>query len=159
MGWKYWKKGKGITPVNALGTVDQHSQLQLYLDGPKDKFFTFIEKVSDKSVTKLDCQYSKSKTFQDLHQKSLEELLNAEMNATIKTISNKKIPIRRITLESYNEKYIGSLMMFFFIETIFSCFLLEVNPFDQPAVEEGKKLTKRFLKYNEWDQIIIRQFN
>ena len=71
------------------------------------------------------------------------------MNATIKTISNKKIPIRRITLESYNEKYIGSLMMFFFIETIFSCFLLEVNPFDQPAVEEGKKLTKRFLKYNE----------
>ena len=143
------KKGKGITPVNALGTVDQHSQLQLYLDGPKDKFFTFIEKARDKSVTKLDCHYSKSKTFQDLHQKSLEELLNAEMNATIKTISNKKIPIRRITLESYNEKYIGSLMMFFFIETIFSCFLLEVNPFDQPAVEEGKKLTKRFLKYNE----------
>ena len=143
------KKGKGITPVNALGTVDQHSQLQLYLDGPKDKFFTFIEKARDKSVRKLDCHYSKSKTFQDLHQKSLEELLNAEMNATIKTISNKKIPIRRITLESYNEKYIGSLMMFFFIETIFSCFLLEVNPFDQPAVEEGKKLTKRFLKYNE----------
>ena len=143
------KKGKGITPVNALGTVDQHSQLQLYLDGPKDKFFTFIEKARDNSVIKLDCRYSKSKTFQDLHQKSLEELLNAEMNATIKTISNKKIPIRRITLESYNEKYIGSLMMFFFIETIFSCFLLEVNPFDQPAVEEGKKLTKRFLKYNE----------
>ena len=143
------KKGKGITPLNALGTVDQHSQLQLYLDGPKDKFFTFIGKARDKSVTKLDCRYSKSKTFQDLHQKSLEELLNAEMNATIKTISNKKIPIRRITLESYNEKYIGSLMMFFFIETIFSCFLLEVNPFDQPAVEEGKKLTKRFLKYNE----------
>ena len=143
------KKGKGITPLNALGTVDQHSQLQLYLDGPKDKFFTFIGKARYKSVTKLDCRYSKSKTFQDLHQKSLEELLNAEMNATIKTISNKKIPIRRITLESYNEKYIGSLMMFFFIETIFSCFLLEVNPFDQPAVEEGKKLTNRFLRHNE----------
>ena len=143
------KEGKGITPLNALGTVDQHSQLQLYLDGPKDKFFTFIGKTKDQRVTKLDCSYSKSKVFRDLHQKSLERLLNAEMNATIKTISNKKIPIRRITLESYNEKFIGSLMMFFFIETIFSCFLLQVNPFDQPAVEEGKKLTKRFLKYNE----------
>ncbi len=143
------KEGKGITPLNALGTVDQHSQLQLYLDGPRDKFFTFIGKVKEKRVTKLDCGYSKSKIFHDLHQKSLEELLNAEMNATIKTICNKKIPVRRITLESFNEKFIGSLMMFFFIETIFSCFLLQVNPFDQPAVEEGKKLTKRFLKYNE----------
>ena len=107
------KKGKGITPVNALGTVDQHSQLQLYLDGPKDKFFTFIERARYKSVTKLDCRYSKSKTFQDLHQKSLEELLNAETQP-LKLSSNKKIPIRRITFESYNEKYIGSLMMFFY---------------------------------------------
>ena len=143
------KEGRGITPLNALGTVDQHSQLQLYLDGPRDKFFTFIGKAKEKRVAKLDCSYSKSKIFRDLHQKSLEELLNAEMNATIKTISNKKIPVRRITLKSFNEKFIGSLMMFFFIETIFSCFLLQVNPFDQPAVEEGKKLTKRFLKYNE----------
>ena len=143
------KDGKGITPINALGTVDQHSQLQLYLDGPRDKFFTFIGKAKDKKIAKIDCSYSKSKIFHDLHQKSLEVLLNAEMNATIKTISNKKIPVRRITLKSYNEEFIGSLMMFFFIETIFSCFLLNVNPFDQPAVEEGKKLTKRFLKYNE----------
>ncbi len=143
------KAGKGITPINALGTVDQHSQLQLYLDGPRDKFFTFIGKKKDKKGTKIDCSYSKSKIFLDLHHKSLERLLNAEMNATIKTISNKKMPIRKITLKSFNESFIGSLMMFFFIETIFSCFLLQVNPFDQPAVEEGKKLTKRFLKYNE----------
>ncbi len=143
------KEGKGITPLNALGTVDQHSQLQLYLDGPRDKFFTFIGKSKEKRVVKLDCSYSKSKIFHYLHKNSLEGLLDAEMNATIKTITNKKIPTRRITLESYNEQFIGSLMMFFLIETIFSCFLLKVNPFDQPAVEEGKKLTKKFLKYNE----------
>ena len=66
--------------------------------------------------------------------------------ATIQTIKNKNLPIRVLILKSLNEKQMGSLMMFFFIETILSCFLLDLNPFDQPAVEEGKKLTKELLK-------------
>ncbi len=143
------KEGKGITPIDSLGTVDQHSQLQLYLDGPKDKFFTIIGKKKDKKDIKINCQYSKSKIYKELHNKSLDSLLEAEMRATIQTMRNKKLPTRVIILESLNEKYIGSLMMFFFIETIFSCFLLDLDPFDQPAVEEGKKLTKIFLRKND----------
>ncbi len=140
------KDGKGITPINSLGTVDQHSQLQLYLDGPRDKFFTIIGERKRKKGAKIDCRYSKNKTYTNLHKKSLDTLLEAEMMATIQTIKNKNLPIRVLILKSLNEKQMGSLMMFFFIETIFSCFLLDLNPFDQPAVEEGKKLTKELLK-------------
>ncbi len=143
------KNEKGITPVNALGTVDQHSQLQLYLDGPKDKFFTIIGKKISKPSIKLNCKYAKNKKYEIMHNKSLEELLDAEMTATIETLKKKKKPIRVIILDSLSEKIIGSLMMFFFIETIFCCFLNNVNPFDQPAVEEGKRLAKKFLVKNE----------
>ena len=93
MGRKYWKKRKGTTPVNSLGTVDQHSQLQLFLDGPKDKFYTIIgRKKKDHSL--LDCSYGENKKLKLLHNKSLEILLKAEMDATIKTLENKKLPIR-----------------------------------------------------------------
>ncbi len=143
------KNGRGITPINSLGTVDQHSQLQLYLDGPKDKFFTIIGEKRRKRSKKINCSYTKHKIYKNLHQKSLDTLLEAEMMATIQTIKNKNLPTRVLILNSLNENDMGSLMMFFFIETIFSCFLLNLNPFDQPAVEEGKKLTKEFLRKNE----------
>lgn len=139
------KKKMGITPLNALGTVDQHSQLQLYLDGPKDKFFTIIAKDYLDSKNKLNCNYFKKNKFKILHNKSMDELLNAEMKATVETLRKKKVPIRRILLNKMDENSLGNLMMFFFLETIFGCFLINVNPFDQPAVEEGKKLTRKYL--------------
>ena len=71
------------------------------------------------------------------------------MDATIQTLQNKKLPVRFFELESINEESVGSLMMYFFVETIFSCYLVNVNPFDQPAVEEGKILTKKKLKVYE----------
>ena len=140
------KKGKGITPINSLGTVDQHSQLQLYLDGPRDKFFTIIGEKKTKKSVKINCIYSKNKIYENLHNKSLDTLLEAEMMSTIETIKNKNLPTRVLILKSLKEKDMGSLMMFFFIETIFCCFLLDLDPFDQPAIEEGKKLTREFLK-------------
>ena len=142
------KKGIGITPINALGTVDQHSQLQLFLDGPKDKFFTLIGKFPDKASKKILCNYFKKMKF-IMDNKSLENLMNAEMKATIETLKNKGLPIRVIMLKNFNERLIGSLMMFLFLETIFACSLFEVDPFDQPAVEEGKKLAKKYLNQNE----------
>jgi glucose-6-phosphate isomerase len=139
------KNKMGITPVNALGTVDQHSQLQLYLDGPSDKFFTFIFEKQKKSKKKLDCTYGKDKNYHLLHNKSLNNLLVCELKATIETLKQKKKPLRVIELDEINEKVIGSLMMFLFLETIFSCYFINVDPFDQPAVEEGKILTKKLL--------------
>ena len=83
------KNNMGITPVNALGTVDQHSQLQLYLDGPKDKFFTFISTKFNHSKHTLDCSFGKNKKYKLLHNKSLEKLLFFEMKATIEILKKK----------------------------------------------------------------------
>ena len=143
------KKRMGTTPVNSLGTVDQHSQLQLFLDGPRDKFYTIIGRKQTNKQIILDCSFGKKNKIEVLHKKSLEILLRAEMDATIQTLKNKKLPVRFFELESINEESIGSLMMYFFVETIFSCYLVNVNPFDQPAVEEGKMLTKQKLKVYE----------
>ncbi len=140
------KNKMGITPVNALGTVDQHSQLQLYLDGPSDKFFTFISEKQKKPKQKLDCSYGKNKNYHLLHNRSLNELLKFELRATIETLKQKKYPLRVIELDEINEKAIGSLMMFLFLETIFSCYFFNLDPFNQPAVEKGKILTKNFLE-------------
>ena len=140
------KNKMGITPMNALGTVDQHSQIQLYLDGPSDKFFTFIFEKQKKTKKNLDCSYGKEKNYHLLHNKSLTNLLICELKATIETLKKKKKPLRVIELDEINEKAIGSLMMFLFLETIFSCYFINVDPFDQPAVEEGKILTKKFLE-------------
>ena len=140
------KKKMGITPVNSLGTVDQHSQLQLFLDGPRDKFFTIIGRKKNKQQKILDCRYGENKKLDILHKKSLEILLRAELEATIETLVNKKLPLRFFELDLLNEECIGSLMMYFIIETILCCYLINVNPFDQPAVEEGKILTKKKLE-------------
>ena len=139
------KNQKGITPINALGTVDQHSQLQLYLDGPRDKFFTIIGKKKIDPFQKLDCSYSKEEAYLPLHGKSLEQLFFAEMHATIETLKNKKLPVRTLFLDDFNELELGSLMMFLFLETILGCYILKINPFDQPAVEKGKKLALKYL--------------
>ncbi len=144
------KKKKGTTPVNSLGTVDQHSQLQLFLDGPRDKFYTIIGRKKKSKQTILDCSYGSNNKINILHNKSLEILLRAEMDATIETLENKKLPVRFFELDLINEESIGSLMMFFFIETILCCYLVNVNPFNQPAVEEGKILTQKKLKIYEY---------
>ena len=139
------KNGHGSTPINAVGTVDQHSQLQLYLDGPKDKFFTIIGMEKPLKSNKLNCHLNKINLSESLHKKTLGDLLFAEMKATYQTIKNKNIPLRLIKLNKIDEETLGSLIMCFFIETIYTCYLLKINPFDQPAVEEGKKLAKKFL--------------
>ena len=144
------KKRMGTTPVNSLGTVDQHSQLQLFLDGPKDKFFTIIGRKRIKRQVKLDCSYGNNNKLETLHEKSLETLLRVEMEATIETLENKMLPVRFFEIDVLNEECVGSLMMYFFIETILCCHLVNVNPFDQPAVEGGKILTKKKLKNYEY---------
>ena len=67
------------------------------------------------------------------------------MHATIQTLKNKKLPIRTLFLDDFNELELGSLMMFLFLETILGCYILKINPFDQPAVENGKKLALKYL--------------
>ena len=139
------KKGLGSTPINAIGTVDQHSQLQLYLDGPKNKYITIIGFSKPQNSKKIDARISKATKVENLHNKTMGQLFYAEKEATFETLRRKKIPIRMIQIEKLDESMIGSLLMSFFIETIYTCYILGIDPFDQPAVEEGKKLAIHYL--------------
>ena len=139
------KDGKGMTPVRALGTVDQHSQLQLFLDGPQDKMFTLVsadmagrgETVSDTLAHKAGIDW--------LAGKRMGDLLAASQKATTETLAAKGCPVRRIEIGALSEHSLGALFMHFMLETVLAAHLLGVNAFDQPAVEEGKRLARKHL--------------
>lgn len=134
------KQGKGTTPVRALGTVDQHSQLQLYLDGPKDKFMTLLAPHWKGQGEEIDGAF-----LPEFQGKTMGDLFDAELKATYKTLIANQCPTRLITLNKIDEESLGGLMMHFMIETILASYLLDVNAFDQPAVEQGKKLAREYL--------------
>ena len=140
------KDQNGITPIHSVGTTDQHSQLQLYLDGPRDKFFSFLTtahsgkgmRINSDMFNDTDVDYFKNKTMGDL--------MEAEQKATIETFKINKFSFREIFIPKIDEENIGKLLAFSMVETISSCIYLGVNPFNQPAVEQSKKLTKTFLR-------------
>ena len=139
------KKNKGITALHAIGTTDQHSQLQLYLDGPKDKFFTFIKSNYHNKGLKIDTEIMKEESVNYLINKTMGDLMHAEQDATIDTFRLNNFKFREILLSEINEEAMGALMASSIMETIAACIYFEVDPFDQPAVEQGKVLTKKYL--------------
>ncbi|MDC0060270.1 hypothetical protein OAJ19_01005 [Pelagibacteraceae bacterium] len=139
------KKDRGITALHAVGTTDQHSQLQLYLDGPKDKFFTFIKSNYHKKGLKIDTEIMKEESVNYLINKTMGDLMHAEQDATIDTFKLNNFKFREILLSEINEEAMGGLMANSIMETIAACIYFEVDPFDQPAVEQGKALTKKYL--------------
>ena len=140
------KDGKGITPIHAVGTTDQHSQLQLYLGGPKDKFFSFITTNHSKLGLKIHEKTLKShKNSSYLAGKFMGDLMQAEQQATMDTFSQNGLAFREINLPKIDEFSLGQLMTLSMLETVATCYFLGVNPFDQPAVEQGKILTKKYL--------------
>ena len=139
------KKGKGITPILSFAPKDHHGLLQLYLDGPKDKFFTFLNSSVKKNKYKISGDIT-PKGMKFLKNKSLEFVVGAQCNATKNIFKSKKIPFRQITFNKKNEEELGEILTFFVLETILLARLMKVNPFDQPAVEEVKIETKKFLR-------------
>ena len=139
------KKDRGITALHAVGTTDQHSQLQLYLDGPKDKYFTFIKSNHSKKGLKIDTEIMKKESVNYLINKTMGDLMHAEQDATIDTFKLNNFKFREILLSEINEEAMGGLMANSIMETIAACIYFEVDPFDQPAVEQGKALTKKYL--------------
>ena len=139
------KNTKGITPIHSIGTVDQHSQLQLYLDGPKDKFFTFITTNHSKKGLKINNNIIQTERLKYLHKKKMGDLMQAEQQATIDTFKKNNLKFRNIHIPHIDEYSIGSMFALSIVETIATCLYFKVNPFDQPAVEQGKKLTKKYL--------------
>lgn len=139
------KNGQGITPLKALGSVDQHSVLQLFLDGKKDKFFTFLTTSNKNKGDDLRIPEYLQDYLKYLKNNKLGDVIYANQEATIKTIKNKNHLLRRFDIEQLDEYTLGQLMMYFMLETIFYAKIIKVNPFDQPAVEEGKIYAKQIL--------------
>ena len=138
------KQGFGSLPVPAIGPVDQHSQLQLWLDGPKDKYFTGIA-LNRQDLGQTTRFPRDIEGLQFLNGKKMGELLIAEQEATFETIKRHHVPFRRIDLDELSMKSMGALMVHFMLETILLAWHWGIDPFDQPAVEEGKILTKQYL--------------
>lgn len=139
------KDGKGTTPVGALGPVDQHSQLQLYMAGPRDKLVTIITVASAGRGPRMAADLARLAGEADLAGKTIGDLVAAEGRATAETLAGNGCPVRTIHLDRLDEAAMGELLMHFMLETIIAAQLLGVDPFDQPAVEEGKVLAKRYL--------------
>ncbi len=139
------KQNRGVTALHATGTTDQHSQLQLYLDGPKDKFFTIIKSNYKNKGLLIDSQLMKDESVDYLVNKKMGDLMHAEQDATIDTFKLNGFKFREISIEKIDEENIGMLMANSIIETIAACIYFDVDPFDQPAVEQGKVLTKKYL--------------
>ncbi len=150
LGKKHSRDGRevfaGSTPVRALGVTDQHSQLQLYKEGPADKLITFMEvnKVSIKEkkivpVSPVDVE------FGYLFGKTLHALQHAEMNATRMSLINSSRPSITISLPELMPKTLGELFVFFELLVVYIGYLYHINPFDQPGVEEGKQILKQLL--------------
>ncbi|MEE8516331.1 MAG: glucose-6-phosphate isomerase [Alphaproteobacteria bacterium] len=139
------KDGCGTTPINAQGAVDQHSQLQLYLAGPRDKLFNFILTDAAGSGQTIVADFTEMPEFAYLKGHSMGDLLAAEQAATAETLANSGHPVRMFAVATVNEGVIGALMMHFMLETVIAAGLYGVDPFGQPAVEEGKVLARSYL--------------
>ena len=137
------KKGKGLLPVISSMPRDNHSLMQYYLDGNRNSFFTFFfvrNEPSDKIVNKdvLNSHYY-------LKNKNVFKIREAQLLATQKVFKKKNIPFRSFHLNKRNEKSLGELFTFFILETILLGKLLNINPYNQPAVELIKTDTKKIL--------------
>ncbi len=139
------KAGQGTTPLAARGTVDQHSQLQLWLDGPADKMFTLILGDVAGTGAALDTGPAGGRGLEYLHGRRMGDLLAAEQDATNDTLVRAGRPTRILRVARAEGEAVGALMMHFMLETILAADLFAVEPYDQPAVEDGKKLARARL--------------
>ena len=137
------KKNKGLMPIVSVAPKDHHSLLQMYLDGPKDKFFYIISSREKKSSNMKKVMFKKDFNF--LNNKKLNKIILSQKKAFIKVLSNKNIPFRELEISKFDEETIGELFFVSILETVLIGKLMKINPFNQPAVEEVKSLTKKYL--------------
>ncbi len=136
------KNSKGITPVRGNCPLDQHSQLQLYLDGPKDKNYTlfYVNNMDNNVLPELN-----SNSFPLLNNHDLNSVLNSEYKALKEIFIDNLLPLRCLEFNKFDENTIGSLMINSILEIIITSKILNVNPFDQPAVEKIKDRSNQIL--------------
>ncbi len=139
------KGGAGLTPLRANGPVDQHSLLQLFLDGPGDKMFTLLGGDAGDGGPAIRRNGLAIDKIQYLEGRTIAEIVDASYRATAETLIKRGRPTRLIRFRSLDERTLGALFMHFMLETVLAADLLGVNPFDQPAVDDGKVLARSYL--------------
>ena len=137
------KKSKGLLPIISSMPKDNHSLMQLYLDGPKKSFYTFFNTLDNNAIKMQNNNILFSHKY--LKNQSIQKIKQSQMLATEKVFTSKKIPFRSFRVLKRDEKSLGELFCFFILETILLGRSLNVNPFDQPSVELIKKETKKVL--------------
>ena len=137
------KKGQGVLPIISTMPKDNHSVMQLYLDGPRNNFFTFFNVKEKKSNRIIDRQILPTHNY--LKGKSVDQIIFAQKKATEQVFLKRNIPFRSFDILQRNEKSLGELFCFFMLETILLGRALKINPYDQPAVEMIKKETRKIL--------------
>ena len=138
------KKEKGFLPVVSSAPKDHHSLLQIYLDGPKNNIFNIFsihENVKQKIKTN-----NITKKIKFLNNKTLYDVKTAQKKALIKSFDKNNIPYREFQIKTLNEETLGELFAYFIFETVIIAKLININPYDQPAVEQVKAFTKKMLK-------------
>ena len=137
------KKGKGFIPMVSIMPKDHHSLLQLYLDGPKNNFFTIFASRHQKKYRLSN--YLIPKSIKYITKKNLETILYAQRKAMENALIKNRIPFRIFYFLKKREQELGTIFTFFVLETILLSRLMKLNPFDQPAVENVKQDTKKIL--------------
>ena len=139
------KEGGGTTPLAALGPRDQHSLLQLFLDGPRDKLFTVIVAGRGDEGPRIDPGLAADAGLGYIGGHTVGEIVRAQARATVEALARRGRPVRRFEIGRLDEHSLGALLMHFMLETVIVAWTFGVDPFGQPAVEEGKALARTAL--------------
>ena len=147
------KDGHGTTPIYAMGPVDQHSQLQLWLDGPADKLFNVLthpheSNMHSEGIPIADAEVDTINALSYMQGRTLADLMDMSCRATTDTLVAHGRPVRRIIMTRPSLDNMGAVMMHLMVETILVAHVLGINPYDQPAVEDGKIRLKNYMLGN-----------
>jgi glucose-6-phosphate isomerase len=144
-------KGVGPTPLAALGATDQHSQVQLFMEGPANKTVTFLAVAGPERDVRIPSLHGDVAELAYLGGHSLFELLDVERRATAGALARRGRPNMTLTLDAVDAWHLGGLFMLFELATVYAGALYDVNPLDQPGVELGKKLTYALMGRRGYD--------
>ncbi|GHS95296.1 glucose-6-phosphate isomerase [Synergistales bacterium] len=146
------KDGQGSTPVRALGAIDQHSQIQLYTSGPDDKLFTIMTvEQGQKDIVLPAAQEKAFEKLSYLYGKSMDALRNFEAGATSAALAKSGKPVISLSIPVLDAYHLGAMIQFYEYVTGLTGRLMQVNPFDQPGVEQGKDYTYGLMGRSGFD--------
>jgi len=141
------KNGEGTSPIAAVGPLDQHSQLQLFMDGPREHMLTVLRISQAGTGPVVDAEMARLAGADYMAGRTVGDIVSAQAHAVPKALGQAGRPVREIDIPNVSEEAIGALLMHFMIETILAGRMLGIDPFDQPAVELAKVLTRERLAH------------